>query len=234
MRIKKYLIDNFITRLAFKKMLPYMPREIIRSYMGFESLSPIEQFAAKGYNELLFSDLHLDADDSVLVLGGYLGNSISTFRDLYKCNVVAVEPIPEFANTLRELFCLDNSVQVLEFAVSDRNGTLELGIEGESTGNNSNSITSLTVPTADISEFLSDLDLLPKVVEINIEGGEYECLERLIAAKDIARIETLLIQFHRYELRNEVRKAQIRLDLDKTHVCIFEFPWVWERWDLKK
>jgi hypothetical protein len=146
MKIKKYLIDNFITRRVFKKMLPYMPRELIQSYMGFESLSPIEQFAAKGYNDLLFSDLNLDPDDSALVLGGYLGYSISRIRNLYNCMVVAVEPIPEFAKTLREVFRLDSKVEVLEFAVSNRNGTLELGIEGESTGNNSNSTRSMVVP----------------------------------------------------------------------------------------
>jgi hypothetical protein len=68
---------------------------------------------------------------------------------------------------------------------------------------------------------------------MNIEGGEYQCLERLIETRDIERIKILLIQFHRYGLKNEISKAQIRMDLDKTHVCRFEFPWVWERWDRK-
>jgi FkbM family methyltransferase len=233
MTIKRYLINNFILRIAFKKMLPYMPREMIQSYMGFESLSPIEQFAAKGYNDLLFSNLNLDPDDSVLVLGGYLGYSISKFRDLYNCNVIAVEPIPEFAKTLREVFRIDKKVQILEFAAFSENGNLKLGLEGESTGGNSNSRASLEVESRDISQLLVEMEELPKVIEMNIEGGEYECLERLVETGVVGGIEILLVQFHRYELKNELSRAQIRINLAKTHTCIFEFPWVWERWDRK-
>ena len=234
MKIKKYLLNNSLTRIAFKKMLPYMPRETIRSYMGSEALSPIEHFASKGYNDLLFSDLKLDSEDSALVLGGYLGYSISKLRDLYNCHVVAIEPIPEFAKTLREVFRLDEKVEVLEFAVSGSNGNLDLGLEGESTGSNSNSGTSLKVKSRDISEQLVEFEVFPRVIEMNIEGGEYECLARLIQTGAISRVEVLLVQFHRYGLESELSKAQIRIDLEKTHSCIFEFPWVWERWDRKQ
>ena len=69
---------------------------------------------------------------------------------------------------------------------------------------------------------------------MNIEGGEYECLARLIQTGAISRVEVLLVQFHRYGLESELSKAQIRINLEKTHSCIFEFPWVWERWDRKQ
>jgi FkbM family methyltransferase len=202
--------------------------------MGFEALSPIEQFAFRGYNNILFSDLEIEEDESVLVLGGYLGFSISKFRNLYNCHVIAVEPIQEFSKNLQEAYKSDDKVQIFEFAVSGSDGTLDLGLEGESTGSKSNSTRSLTVPTRDISEFLMELNPLPKVVEMNIEGGEYSCLERLIETNKITKIQTLLVQFHRYGTENEVKKAKIRLNLEKTHVCVFEFPWVWERWDRKE
>jgi FkbM family methyltransferase len=202
--------------------------------MGFEALSPIEQFAFKGYNNFLFSDLRIDEDESVLVLGGYLGFSISKFRNLYNCHVVAVEPIPEFTEYLQETYNLDDKVQIFEFAVSESNGSLELGFEGESTGSRSNSTHSLTVPTRDIAEFLGELHPLPKVVEMNIEGGEYVTLHRLIETNQIAKIQTLLVQFHKFGFEEEVQRSKIRFALNLTHECIFEFPWVWERWELRK
>jgi FkbM family methyltransferase len=234
MSVKKFLINNVLTRFAFKKSLPYMPREMIQRFMGMEALSPIEQFAFRGYNNFLFSDLKVEEDESVLVLGGYLGFSISKFRNLYNCHIVAVEPIREFSEYLQETYKSDDKVQIFEFAVSDRDGTLELGLEGESTGINSNSAHSLILPTRDISEFLLELNLLPKVVEMNIEGGEYRCLERLIETNQITKIHTLLVQFHKFGLEEEVQRSKIRLALDVTHICEYEFPWVWERWELRR
>ena len=69
---------------------------------------------------------------------------------------------------------------------------------------------------------------------MNIEGGEYENLESLILTRAISKIPTLLVQFHRYSLKEELRRAQIRSELELTHKCVFEFPWVWERWDRKE
>ena len=224
-------MDNFFTRIVFNKLLPYMPRETIQTFMGFEALSPIEQFAAKGYNDFLFSDLKLNSEDTALVLGGYLGHSILKFREAYDCKVIALEPVPDFAKTLTELFRLDDKVQVLDLAVSDFNGNSVIGIEGESTGTYSNSINTLEVPTREISEFLEELEFFPRVIEMNIEGGEYACLESLIETGVINRVQVLLVQFHRHSMRNELSKAQIRLGLENTHSCIFDFPYVWERWD---
>jgi hypothetical protein len=68
---------------------------------------------------------------------------------------------------------------------------------------------------------------------MNIEGGEYGRLRRLIETGAKDRIQVQLVQFYRHGIENEVMKAQIQFKLQKTHTCIFEFPFVWERWDRK-
>jgi len=233
-KIKKLIGNNFLSREVFKKLLPYMPREILQAFMGYESLSPIEQFAAKGYNSFLYQGLRIEKDECALVLGGYLGASISEWRRRFDCQVIAFEPIPEYAKKLRSEFRADGKVLIEEFAVSAHEGFIELGIEGEATGLYSNSLAKFTVASKDISKVISESGWSLKVLEMNIEGGEYENLERLIQTRVISNIPTLLVQFHQYSLKEELRRAQIRSELELTHNCVFEFPWVWERWDRKE
>lgn len=234
MKIKKLIGNNFLSRAVFKKFLPYMPREILQVFMGYESLSPIEQFSMKGYNNRLYQGLRIEKNESILVLGGYLGASISEWRRRFDCDVIAFEPIPEYAQQLRLEFRADEKVLIEEFAVSAHEGTVELGIEGETTGRYSNSQAKLNVASKDISKVVSEAGGSLKVLEMNIEGGEYDNLERLIQTRLISNIPTLLVQFHRYSLKEELRRAQIRSELEKTHNCVFEFLWVWERWDRKE
>lgn len=233
MNYKSNLVNNFVSRRIFIKLLPHMPRRIIQEFLGFEALSPIEQFATQGYNSRLYSELKIEKNETVLVLGGYLGASISEWRGLFDCEVVAFEPIPEYAKKLSLDFINDEKVLIQEFAVSAQEGVVDLGIEGEATGQYSNSRTKLKVRSKDINKVVNEIGDSLKLIEMNIEGGEYENLERLIQVGSISKVPTLLVQFHRYTLNEELRRAQIRIELEKTHSCVFEFPWVWERWDVR-
>jgi FkbM family methyltransferase len=227
-------VNNFATRLVFKKLLPYMPREIIQSFIGFDSLSPIEQFSVKGYNRYLYDNLQIRSNQTVIVLGGYLGISISEWRKRFSCFVLSFEPIPEYANTLRIKFKGDKKVSIHEFAVIGEDCLIELGIDGEETGINSKSSINLKVEARDISRVIGEFGNNVRVLEMNIEGAEYDCLERLIQTKQICSVETVLIQFHHFGLEEELRRAKIRHDLNRTHFCVYDFPWVWERWDIRE
>ena len=233
MRFKRLMGNNFLSRTIFRKLLPYMPREMLRTFMGQEALSPIEQFASNGYNRYLYQGLRIEQNELVIVLGGYLGASISEWRNRFDSHVISFEPIPEYAKQLSLDFRSDGKVLIKEFAASSHDGFIDLGIDGETTGKYSNSQTKLRVAAKDISKIVGEAGETLKVLEMNIEGGEYDNLERLIHTRLMLKVPTLLVQFHRYSVNEELRRAQIRSELEKTHFCVFEFPWVWERWDRK-
>ena len=86
----------------------------------------------------------------------------------------------------------------------------------------------------DIVDFLESLEILPTVLEINIEGGEYDVLERLITSGILSKIEKYVVQFHNYNIECEINRARIRLELSKTHQCVFNYEWIWERWEKVK
>ena len=68
---------------------------------------------------------------------------------------------------------------------------------------------------------------------MNIEGSEYELLEEIIESGNILKITHLQIQFHNFVENATEQRKNIRNKLKKTHTNIFNFPFIWERWDIK-
>ena len=76
-----------------------------------------------------------------------------------------------------------------------------------------------------------DVDL----IKINIEGGEYEVLESLIADNKLSMFKNLQIQFHDFIIENaKERMSKIQQELAKTHVLTYQYEFVWENWKLKE
>jgi hypothetical protein len=75
-------------------------------------------------------------------------------------------------------------------------------------------------------ESATQIDLL----EMNIEGAEFDVLPGLIETGAVAFVNNLLIQFHNNDNLHEIQRAQIRLALSETHREVFCYEWVWELW----
>ena len=79
-------------------------------------------------------------------------------------------------------------------------------------------------------EGINKIDL----IKINIEGGEYPLLKRMIETNIIEKCNDIQVQFHNFypnaiTLRNEIRDS-----LQKTHFLTYDYPFVWENWRKKK
>ena len=92
----------------------------------------------------------------------------------------------------------------------------------------------MSLPVIDIADLFATLQTPPVCIELNIEGGEYAVLTRLWEKGYFPSINTFLIQFHNYSFENEIQRAQIRRNLSITHELVFDFLWIWERWDKRK
>ncbi len=85
-------------------ILRNMPLERIRDFVGAEFLSPVQRFISDGYNSKLFSNLEFLAGDKIVVLGGYIGESVQILDENYKQDVYVFEPVPEFIAALKDRF----------------------------------------------------------------------------------------------------------------------------------
>jgi hypothetical protein len=83
----------------------------------------------------------------------------------------------------------------------------------------------------DIAEWINKNDIQSiDLMKINIEGGEYELLERLIDTKMISRIENIQIQFHNITNESHLRMEYIQKRLEETHISTYQYRFVWENW----
>jgi FkbM family methyltransferase len=71
------------------------------------------------------------------------------------------------------------------------------------------------------------------IMKINIEGAEYELIDRMISTGIISMVKRLIVQFHDLGESDSNNRQTIRERLADTHECFFEYPYVWEGWKLK-
>jgi len=195
---------------------------------------PHGDFYRNGGNELLY-DLPVTTGELVVDAGGYKGEWTAAMVVRYGCRSEIFEPVPSYADHCKSLFgrnalirvhaaALGRSSRITQFCFSD-NGTSEFKFE--------NGKNVVEAPVIDVSHFFSQFgDESVACLKLNIEGGEYEVLERLLETNQIICCRSLLIQFHCQPIGWEKRWKDIEARLRLTHVREWCYPLVWEKWVL--
>lgn len=215
------------------RILSIMHEVLIYKFLGRDNILPIHRFNLDGYTNRLFQDHpSLNSESCVVVLGGYLGDSAFEWSNRYKCKVHVFEPIPFFLQRLENRFSSDTNIVLHGVAASNKDSRIKMGLRGESTGVFEVGVESIEVRAVDIDPSLQSISDIIDLVEINIEGGEYEVLNRLIDSGRIKRIRKLLIQFHQNFDEAEFERAKIRKLLRQSHREVFNYEWIWESWEI--
>ena len=205
----------------------------LRAWRNFRRPGAVGEFFRRGGNSLLVSDLPIGAEDLVIDAGGYRGSWSCDILSRYGSRIIVLEPFPAQAEFLRNLFQHNNRVEVIEAAVGDRDGNDVLALQADASTRFAKqpASDSVTIRVLDIAGFLSARGISEiGCMKLNIEGSEYEVLERLIENDLIRKIRSLLIQFHSVDASSAERRIKIQNTLRRTHVCNFDFPFVWESW----
>jgi FkbM family methyltransferase len=216
-------------------------RRTLRWFKGHVLRDRQEREAARWFRDRGDASLRLDypltAASVVLDCGGFEGDWAAAIHRRYGCRVCVFEPVPSFLSRLDERFSGQPSVQCFGYGLHSRNERARLRLDGNAS--------SMFAPAAaaseqgqwqdvdlrDVAEVLPELGLQDlALVKINIEGGEYELLERLIATGLVGRIEHLQIQFHRFVPDAVQRRERIRAQLGLTHTLSYDYTFIWESW----
>jgi hypothetical protein len=85
-----------------------------------------------------------------------------------------------------------------------------------------------------VVEFIKENSVLHiDLIKINIEGAEYDLLDQLLESELHEIITNIQIQFHDFIPFAETRRDAIREKLARTHELCWDYPFVWESWELK-
>jgi len=188
--------------------------------------------------ELLRSNYPLGQDAIIIDAGGYIGDFAAEMAQKYDCRIDVFEPVERYVEKIRERFTSNSKVHVVQagLGATEKEEFINIAGLGSSVfddGNGEGAKERIKIISA-VDYVRSKGYLAIDLMKINIEGGEYELLNSLLEHPDlIKRIRFFQIQFHDFvpdaqQMRNEIQKK-----LSKTHKLMWDFPFIWESWEIK-
>jgi FkbM family methyltransferase len=175
-------------------------------------------------------DYPLDAHSVVVDFGGYKGEWAQKIWDKYGCHIYIFEPLEEFFEQAKEKFRDNPKVHLYDFGISDADSTELISIDGLSSSQFVGE-RKVKVEFRDVSKVLKELDLKKiNLLKINIEGGEFKVLPRMIQEDLINICDDLQIQFHHFYPNSEKLRDEIRKSLLITHHLSYDYPFFFENY----
>lgn len=174
----------------------------------------------------------LNEDSTIIDLGAYTGVWAQQMIEKYNPNIYLVEPVPAFFDILTSKFSQNSKVKYLNSAAGIENKDGVIFINGDNTSSNIQNSKKVKIKFNTIEYMLNYFNLnYVDLIQINIEGDEYDLLENMIHTRSINKFKNIQIQFHlgiesAVERRNFIRKKLI----ENNFRINFDYPFVWESW----
>jgi len=177
----------------------------------------------------------LNPDSIVIDLGGYEGIWGQKITNKYDCNLYIAEPITEYYNILTKKFASNSKVKILNAGVYSENKDSIIYIKDDASSciecdsfKSTEKIKLFTLRKIFEIFQIDKADLL----QINIEGCEYDLLEALVNEEILKRIKNFQVQFHTNIENHNERRYNIHQKLILNgFVKKFDYPFVWEGWE---
>ncbi len=196
-------------------------------------IGPLGDYYRNGGNDQLY-DVPVTTNDLVIDAGGYKGEWSARMAAQFGCRSEVFEPSPDYADYCKRLFRNNERIRVHASALGGLNRTAKFTLNATGTSEFLSSETSEMVFDAKVQDVKPFLDSLGEqyvaCLKINIEGGEYEVLERLLDTQQILQFKSLLIQFHMQPEGWESRREAIIERLNVSHKQVWCYPMLWEKW----
>ena len=227
------MIKNKIKKNKYLYVSFIKTREILRIIFNTKTRSRFLWNLRKGDTKLALN-YPLTSESVVVDVGSYKGEFIEKLNLIHNPIIHAVEPLEVFSKYLEEKFGNYPNLIIHNFGLLDV--TKEVKISnldaGSSIFNRKEGNTTEIIKVKSMIDFmeqenLQEIDLL----NLNIEGSEYPLLNHIIDTGLIGNIKHIQIQFHNFVENAQSKRKELRKLLRKTHKCVYNFPFIWERWD---
>ena len=186
----------------------------------------------------LMYEYDLSERSLVVDVGGYTGHWSREIIERYNCNLIVYEPINEYCSKLKKkLFQYDN-VKIYNYGLGHDNYKAKVELRGVQT-------TTMDYEVKNYDEIIEIIDVAEEnelinskidLISINIEGGEYKLLNRMLEINIVQNFSNIQIQFHEWYpsyTESKILRDLIQNKLSRTHELTYCYPFVWENWKLK-
>lgn len=201
--------------------------------MTIDNSKAVEAFYKAEAERNVRLDYPLNENSVVLDLGAYKGEWMEAVYKKYNCRVIACEPVDHLFEEAGKKV-KNTKMEVWNYAVGGSNRTEEITVDNDGSNFYNPKGTKATVQVVSIDTFMKMIKIDKfDLVKMNVEGTEFEILERLIELDWLDRFTDLQIQFHPVVPDYDNRRNKIQAVLSKTHQLTYNFEWVWENWRLR-
>lgn len=176
----------------------------------------------------------LDRHSVVFDVGGFEGDYASAIREKFNPRVYVYEPVSAIYDRLEKRLGGDEKCHLQRYGLGRKNAEAEISLdENASSTYTGKQITKIT-EKVQIKDIIDELERLNfsnvALIKINIEGGEYDLLERLIETDKLLTFQYIVVQFHSFVENARERRQNIRESLQQSHTLEWDYPFVWESW----
>jgi FkbM family methyltransferase len=195
---------------------------------------PIDSWITDGGDTTLRLMYPLSEKSVVVDVGGYMGTWSQQIRDRYNCHIHIFEPVRSYQVEIERRFNGCQKIVMHPYGLSDRTSQTSIAVRGDaSTVLVQRSDETEIIELRDVAEALEPMRQRGiDLIKINIEGGEYDLLPRMIETGLAGVCRNIQVQFHPWISHACERRREIQQSLSKTHELTYEYPFVWENWRL--
>jgi len=208
--------------------------QIRNKYLPSSHQLMIRKWYADGGNYKMRFDYDLNEESVALDVGGYQGQWASDLFSRYRCNIYVFEPVSDFVERIRVRFIHNDKIKIFPFGLGGYSRTETIYISKESSSIYGANTNCEQIKVVDVKDWIYELELDKiELIKINVEGGEYELLDRLIETKLVEKIDNIQVQFHNISKESRIQMERIQQELRKTHKPTYQYEFVWENWTRK-
>jgi len=176
----------------------------------------------------------LNSDSTVFDIGGYRGNFVREIVARYNPRVYVFEPVPQFFEHLVGEFGANPKIRICDYGLSDVDSVSPMAIADEGSTIYMTGGMRKMVRLRDIQNVVRELGISRiDLIKINIEGGEYKLLRRMLETNLISACQDIQVQFHSFYPNSQRLRSEIRRSLQQTHFVTYDYPFVWENWRMR-
>jgi FkbM family methyltransferase len=193
-------------------------------------------FEDKGDAYLRINYPEINSNSVVFDVGGYMGSFTESIYTRFSCSVYIFEPVKEFYDVCNFKFCHIPKIKILNYGISSKSCESLIYLSGDASSTTSiNGASIENIELREISRVIRDLEIKSiDLLKINIEGEEYNLLEKLIQFPELLeKIKNIQVQYHPFIPDCDNRRNRINSLLMRTHECNWSYDWVWENWKLR-
>jgi FkbM family methyltransferase len=227
------MMDNLKNKA---KKNPLLRRAVLRTRLLYHKIFThdsfginINKFFLADGDETYLLNYNLNPDSVVFEVGGYLGIYAGKVAEKFNPNLYIFEPVASYYRVLQKKFSQNPKVRLFDFGLSGANFKVSISIENDASSVYRAAGSKEVIQLNDVYEFcqkenIKRIDLM----SVNIEGGEYDLLARIIESGLLKNIGILQVQFHNFVPQAKEKRSALIAAITKTHKPLFSFPFVWE------